>query len=516
MDKDDSILGDVNRLVVDLPEPLDDYTSVFSQPYHMIYLSRRCEKQCSFISREWKRNKPFSQKRMDHIWLNQSGLEHLQRISRARLYPNTIPVNPQTLKEAQQDRKDATVAVQGVIITRQSPVTYTYTGQETYFSSSESIPFHTGYKPNPMNFYNTAATSAESETNYTYIHPTLVVGYTPHSHIRINHISATYSDYKDFLNRVHTESSSSISKTWDRRRPFPIAFTPPCNQLHPGAINFLTRLIELTKMHVYGGCLANKEIEKGQVLNDNKKQRMASAYRFVLVWEPVGDVEGYVSETFYKALAYSALPIVWGAKDVEDFVPTWDGVVYVRDFVQGLDGPERLASHLESIGGNETEWMRRMSWRVSRRFSANSGFLRLWSWSLPQAVCKICAGVTEIIEERANEVKGAVGHSSGLLGAAKKGKKKKEKEHNGGFERIAVEEDEEEETMLKHPALAELGEETELDPDDPFAKLPAAPPAVESPPLADDSEVKPSEGVVQVDTSGAEGPEPNADSDSLP
>jgi hypothetical protein len=347
---------------------------------------------------------------MDHLWLNKTGVQHLVKVANARIYPNIIPVTPETDDTARRDTPKNHNVIQGIIVTRHDPVVYNHTGREPYFSTSTTIPFKTGLRSNQMKTIMDEAASTKTHSNETYIKPDLIIGYGSQAHVRLNVITNAYSSYRDFLHKVHIESTSTSSRSWERRWINPVAFTPPCDHLHPGAINYLSRLVELSKMHVFGGCLANRKIEQGQVLNDNKKARIAQQYRFAIIWDPISDVEGYASEPILKSLAYNVIPVLWGPPDIENFVPMDSSVVYMKDFI---NSPEKLAQHLDKVGSNEKEWKRMMAWRTSFSINVKRDFLQLWQWSLTQSVCRVCDKIAANSKRQRNQkIAGRTGGSA--------------------------------------------------------------------------------------------------------
>ncbi|KAJ3096197.1 putative glycoprotein 3-alpha-L-fucosyltransferase [Phlyctochytrium planicorne] len=327
-----------------------------------------------------------------------------EEIAHATLLP-IQPLNPNTSPLTKGESQAlVTVAL------RPPKVVYEHSENASYFSSNITVQFSKGLvcdgkrmlrlhsKAQSEGHVETGPIWALSESSCARItlpknDGDVSVGYGPQATIQINLIERAYSDFFDFAAVV--KDAFLNGRTYYKRIRGMVAFTPPCSRLHPGAINYLARLRDSMNLHIYGSCLATHTLDRGRKLNDNQRARLANRFHFVLVWEEHADVEGYVSEEFFKALAYSAVPVIWGPTDVERFLPAANSFVFVREY---LDNPQGLAEALKVISSNVTIWRDMMSWR-----NANTGwelkepFLKMWDWSLKSSICSVCGQVAKTI-----------------------------------------------------------------------------------------------------------------------
>ena len=101
------------------------------------------------------------------------------------------------------------------------------------------------------------------------------------------------------------------------------------------------------------------------------KLQMLKPYKFTLAFEN-GNVEDYVTEKVYQALASGTLPVYMGAPNIKEFVPD-DSIIDVADFDFNTT---KLAKHLRACMENQTLYESYHAWRYrplpewfSRRFN---------------------------------------------------------------------------------------------------------------------------------------------------
>ena len=56
-----------------------EYSHILNEPYYMVYLTRRCKKTCSFLSRDKRTGRPFTQYKGEHVWLSEDELDVLMK-----------------------------------------------------------------------------------------------------------------------------------------------------------------------------------------------------------------------------------------------------------------------------------------------------------------------------------------------------------------------------------------------------------------------------------------------------
>ncbi|KAJ3215109.1 putative glycoprotein 3-alpha-L-fucosyltransferase [Dinochytrium kinnereticum] len=359
----------------------------------MIHSTRRCELSCAFVATDLKHSEPFTQHQFDHLWLSKSDLVSFNDAAHAKLYPSQ-PLSAHASSSIMPSSRDK---IRVTMMLKPPKVTYEHPNDATYMSESVTIPFDTGMICGGRNFLrlpdgNTSFHTPEvCNQDRPQHHGDIEVGFSGRSDVPINLIDRVYSDFFDFASIVRETQMSG--RSYYKRIRGMIAFTPPCSRLHPGAINFLTKLRAQMSLHIYGSCLATHTLENGKKLNENQKVRMTTRYLFHLVWEEHADVEGYVSENFFKSLAYSSVPVIWGPRDLERFIPANNSHFSIR----GTEtSPDRLVRQLQNTARNSTQWLDMMSWRNAKTGSELRGeFLRLWEWTATRSVCRVCEEVAK-------------------------------------------------------------------------------------------------------------------------
>lgn len=88
-----------------------------------------------------------------------------------------------------------------------------------------------------------------------------------------------------------------------------------------------------------------KKIWKGEVV---EKKEVLQNYKFTLCFENSSGYEGYITEKIFDAFSAGSVPIYYGAKNVEDYIPKNTFINY-KDF----SSPEKLYERLIEIDENQ-------------------------------------------------------------------------------------------------------------------------------------------------------------------
>jgi hypothetical protein len=142
--------------------------------------------------------------------------------------------------------------------------------------------------------------------------------------------------------------------------------------------------VQIDLLEVYSGCLSIK-FPYVKATSDDKKLKHIGKYRWTLIWETTD----YLSEAFYRALAYDSLPIVYyDGDDLTKYLPGSGAVIdIVRDGFADKD-PERLAYFLNKQ--TESQWKNSMRWK-EKLDQLPDGFKSLFDWTLESLVCRLCS-----------------------------------------------------------------------------------------------------------------------------
>jgi hypothetical protein len=90
-----------------------------------------------------------------------------------------------------------------------------------------------------------------------------------------------------------------------------------------------------------------------------------------------------VTEKLWQPLLMGAIPIYWGAPDVNDFLPHPNAIIRVSDF----ESLEALADYLELLMTSDTAYKKHMQWRNE---PLPQSFLNLFGTSPGHAPCHLC------------------------------------------------------------------------------------------------------------------------------
>lgn len=122
-------------------------------------------------------------------------------------------------------------------------------------------------------------------------------------------------------------------------------------------------------MHSYGKCLHNRDFDTD---DRDEQDRVVRHYRFYFAAENT-ICEDYVTEKFFRALAFGVVPVVYGAPNVGDVAPLPDSYVDVRDFAS----PRELAAHLRRLASDDEAYARLLRWKRVPLRQLNPAFVRL-------------------------------------------------------------------------------------------------------------------------------------------
>jgi hypothetical protein len=108
-------------------------------------------------------------------------------------------------------------------------------------------------------------------------------------------------------------------------------------------------------VHSYGRKLKN--VGHAIISNHHVRHQISSRYRFVMAFENARDVD-YVTEKFFEPLMYGAVPVYFGAPNIEDFAPGDHCYIDASQFASAKE----LADFLTSM--TDDDYMRYHEWRT--------------------------------------------------------------------------------------------------------------------------------------------------------
>ena len=145
-----------------------------------------------------------------------------------------------------------------------------------------------------------------------------------------------------------------VLSPFEQQRDICMMISSPYNR--SGRQEYLKKLMEQVEIDSYGRLFNNCQLK-----NDSghaSKMTLYSGYKFVIAFEN-SCAEDYVTEKFFDPLLVGAVPIYFGALNIEEFAPGDNCYVDVRKF----DSPEKLAVHLKACCDDKALYEQYQRWR---------------------------------------------------------------------------------------------------------------------------------------------------------
>ncbi|TYI41277.1 hypothetical protein ES332_A01G008800v1 [Gossypium tomentosum] len=156
------------------------------------------------------------------------------------------------------------------------------------------------------------------------------------------------------------------------------------------ACNFrLEALLELEKENIkidsYGLCHRNREggVDKVEILK---------RYKFSLAFENSNE-EDYVTEKFFQSLVAGSVPVVIGAPNIEDFAPSSDSYLHIKD----LKDVRSIAEQMKYLAGNPDAYNRLLRWKQE---GPTDTFKALLDMAAVHSSCRLCIHIATAIWEK--------------------------------------------------------------------------------------------------------------------
>ena len=180
-------------------------------------------------------------------------------------------------------------------------------------------------------------------------------------------------------------------------RPFLLAAVASrCRNDWMAYVNELEGMLPPARFARFGFCWGENSRFVPAVGNmyESKIHALSKA-KFVLVFENTKSITDYVTEKLSHALLAGAVPVVWGAPNVREFLPSNDSAIVVSG-TELERSPQALASLLLRLDKDDDALARFHAWRSRPRSDLSPGF----QWMLSHCVtrvggCDACAWVRE-------------------------------------------------------------------------------------------------------------------------
>lgn len=191
----------------------------------------------------------------------------------------------------------------------------------------------------------------ECEENYPFIKSTEFMSlfdYWMSYHQGADVVQPYYeADYPERLQQV-------TPRSFEQKQGICMLVSSPFN--HSGRQEYLKELMEAVRIDSYGKLYTNCRLEKDNGLSS--KMGLYEGYKFVIAFEN-SCAEDYVTEKFFDPLLAGAVPVYFGAPNIDEFAPGDHCYVNVRKF----RSPTDLAVHLQACLNDPLLYAQYQAWR---------------------------------------------------------------------------------------------------------------------------------------------------------
>jgi len=156
---------------------------------------------------------------------------------------------------------------------------------------------------------------------------------------------------------------------------------------------YIKELMNYIKIDSFGSCLNNKR--SGISLSEISFQSSSigklldiyQKYKFVIVLEEIS-TKTYITENLLIALLSGAVPIYYGAIDIDQFMPEKKSIINVMDY----NNPKVLADEIKRIDADKNIYNQFLKWK---KYPPSSSFLSNFKYCIMNAGCRLCQAISE-------------------------------------------------------------------------------------------------------------------------
>lgn len=156
-----------------------------------------------------------------------------------------------------------------------------------------------------------------------------------------------------------------------------------------GARNFRLQALEMLekldiKIDSYGSCHRNHDgrVDKVDTLKN---------YKFSLAFENSNE-EDYVTEKFFQSLVAGAIPVVVGAPNIQDFAPSNNSVLHIKELSDVLS----VAKTMKYLATNSDAFNKSIRWKYE---GPSDSFKALVDMAAVHSSCRLCIHLATKIQE---------------------------------------------------------------------------------------------------------------------
>nr|ABG89268.1 alpha-1,3-fucosyltransferase [Lemna minor] len=157
-----------------------------------------------------------------------------------------------------------------------------------------------------------------------------------------------------------------------------------------GARNFRLQALDMLeksniKIDSYGACHRNQDgkVDKVQTLK---------RYKFSLAFENSNE-DDYVTEKFFQSLVAGAIPVVVGAPNIQNFAPSSDSILHIRE----PKDVSSVAERMKFLASNPEAYNQSLRWKFE---GPSNSFKALVDMAAVHSSCRLCIHIATKIREK--------------------------------------------------------------------------------------------------------------------
>ncbi|KAM4808781.1 GDP-fucose protein O-fucosyltransferase 3 [Rhinophrynus dorsalis] len=126
---------------------------------------------------------------------------------------------------------------------------------------------------------------------------------------------------------------------------------------------YVEELMKFVAVDSYGECLHNKDlpqqVNNPSSMDDTQFYHILAQYKFILAFENAV-CEDYITEKLWRPLKLGAVPVYYGAPNIENWLPSNKSAIIVDRFAH----PKQLAQYIKELDKNDTLYMEFLEWKL--------------------------------------------------------------------------------------------------------------------------------------------------------
>ncbi|MEE6459963.1 hypothetical protein FKM82_000804 [Ascaphus truei] len=127
--------------------------------------------------------------------------------------------------------------------------------------------------------------------------------------------------------------------------------------------SYVQELMNYIAVDSYGECLHNRDLPQQlnnpSSMDDKQFYSILAQYKFILAFENAV-CEDYITEKLWRPLKLGAVPVYYGATNIDEWLPSNKSAIIVNRFAH----PKDLAEYIKELDKNDTLYMEFLEWKL--------------------------------------------------------------------------------------------------------------------------------------------------------